>query len=212
MREIRREYALPPPDGWTVLEFLRQMNFGENDEDVANLFERWEDFISMGADELRRLQDITPKQRRDLLRHIDLFNHGLWPKVSEDVFHERFQGKPLDNEGKPWTTSDDEKLLEMCDLYDVDFGDPWIYLSWEMQRKEEDVHERYQELVVKPRERASRHELAITKSSRPLLMNRKFRMIPPDLYIVPSEANFPLAEKKFRVPAAFAKYRQDDIF
>ncbi|CAK0897807.1 unnamed protein product, partial [Prorocentrum cordatum] len=72
-------------------------------------------------------------------------------------------------------------------------GDPWIYISWELQRREQDVRERYVELVVKPRERASQSELAITKSSRPLHMNRKFRMIPADLYIVPSAENFPLA-------------------
>merc|ERR1719453_2635967 len=47
LREVRREYAPPPPDGWTVLQFLEAMNFGDGAEDVANLFETWADFISM---------------------------------------------------------------------------------------------------------------------------------------------------------------------
>ena len=53
--QVRREYALPPPEGrhlpnqfveawvccegWTILDFLEQMNFGDGAEDVANLFE-----------------------------------------------------------------------------------------------------------------------------------------------------------------------------
>lgn len=212
MREVRREYAHPPPDGWTVLTFLEKMKFGDGAEEVADLFEEWGDFISMDPDDVARLVDITPHQRQKLTRHIALFNHGLWPRISNDDFSARFAGKPLAREGEPWTKEEDRKLLELAELYDVNFGDPWIYLSWELQRREVDVSDRYIELVVRPRERATQHELAITKSSRPLLMNRKFRMMPPDLYVVPSEDNFPLAANKFELPAAFRSYRQDDIF
>jgi len=212
LREVRREYAPPAPEGWTVLSFLEHMGFGDGAEDVANLFERWEDFISMTAKDITRIPDIAIGQRRKLDRFITLFNHGLWPKVSSDEFFERFGGRPLENEGTAWTAQDDKQLLELARLYDADFGDPWIYVSWEMQRKAEDCRDRYVELVIKPRERSTTHELAITKASRPLHMHRKFRMIPPDLYIVPSETNFPLAPLKFDLPAAFKKYRQDDIF
>ena len=90
---------------------------------------------------------------------------------------------------------------------------------------QDDVQQRYVDLVVRPKERAARHELAITKvsvyvsacisgcthvtlaeskASRPLHMHRRralrllvvpgvimpharFRMMPPDLYIVPSQ-------------------------
>jgi len=213
LREIRREYAQPPPEGWTVLTFLERMNFGDNAEDIANLFERWEDFISMSAKDITRITDITLRQRRQLNRYITLFNHGLWPKaVAEDNFAHNFAGEKLENEGKPWSKQDDEDLLELAKVYDVNFGDPWIYLSWELQRRETEVRDRYIEIKVKPRELSTVHEFAITKSSRPLHMHRKFRMLPPDLYVVPSEANFPLAPKKFNVPAAFEKYRQADIF
>merc|ERR1739838_1272011 len=132
--------------------------------------------------------------------------------VSPDEFQERFAGKALKREGQPWTSEEDVQLLSLAKEYDVDFGDPWIYLSWEMQRREDDVRDRYVELAVKPRERATLHELCITKASRPLHMHRKFRMIPPDLYIVPSQENFPLAPRRFDLPAAFQKYRQDGIF
>merc|ERR1712086_220134 len=125
---------------------------------------------------------------------------------------ERFKGQSLLREGQSWTEKEEERLLELCDIYDVSFGDPWIYISAEMQRRERDVRDRYIELVEKPRERATTCELTISKSSRPLLLNRKFRMIPTDLYIVPSKENFNLAEHKFKLPAAFEKYRQDDIF
>merc|ERR1712039_90389 len=111
-----------------------------------------------------------------------------------------FAGKPLEREGQPWTPEEDARLKSLAVEYDVNFGDPWIYLSWELQRREDDVRDRYVELVVKPRERATRHELAITKASRPLHMHRKFRMIPPDLYIIPSEENFPLARNEFKLP------------
>jgi len=212
LREIRREYAPPPPEGWTVLHFLETMDFGDGAEDVANLFERWEDFISMTARDITRIPDIAVGQRRKLDRHITLFNHGLWPKVSNQEFFQRFGGKPLQREAQPWTPEEDRQLHELARLYDAEFGDPWIYLSWEMQRREDDVRDRYMELVVKPRERATQHELAITKASRPLHMHRKFRMIPPDLYIVPSEENFPLAQQTFQLPAAFRRYRKDQIF
>lgn len=212
LREIRREYALPPPEGWTVLEFLNQMEFGDGAEDVANMFEHWADFISMSPKDIIRIADITAAQRRKLSRYITLFNHGLWPRVSPDEFSDRFGGKLLDREGQPWTAEEDEKLLELAETYDVSFGDPWIYLAWEMQRREDDVRDRHIELVVKPRERANRCELAVTKSSRPLHMHRKFRMIPADLYVVPTEQHFPLAECQFQLPAAFQKYRQDDVF
>lgn len=212
MREIRREYAPLPPEGWTVLHFLEQMKFGDGAEDVANLFESWEDFISMTPKDITRIVDISIVQRRKLSRYITLFNHGLWPKVAPDEFYARFRGTRLAREAEPWTEQDDEKLLELAKVYDVDFGDPWIYLSWELQRRENEVRDRYIKLVVQPKERATRCEFAITKSSRPLHMHRKFRMIPADLYIVPSEEHFMLAPKRFELPAAFKKYRQDDVF
>lgn len=212
LREVRREYAPPAPKGWTVQHFLEQMDFGEGAEDVANLFETWQDFISMTPKDIPRIPDITMGQRRKLSRHITLFNHGLWPRVSATEFNTRFAGKPLAKDGQPWTDQDDQELLNLAKFYDVSFGDAWLYISWEMQRQDADVRDRYIHLVVKPQERARRHELAITKASRPLHMHRKFRMIPADLYIVPSEKNFPLAPNMFEVPAAFRKYRQDDIF
>lgn len=211
LREVRREYALPPPEGWTIQNFLEHMKFGDGAEDVANLFEHWKDFISMSPRDIMRIPDITAEQRRKLDKYITLFNHGLWPRVSPDIFKERFKGT-LDSEGEPWTPEHDQWLLELAKLYDVNFGDPWLYISWQMQRREDDVQQRYVELVVKQRERKTQHEFAITKASRPLHMHRSFRIIPADLYIVPSEENFPLAENRFELPNAFQKYRQDDIF
>eukprot|EP00435_Cladocopium_sp_Y103_P070678 s576_g35.t2 len=212
LREVRREYALPPPEGWTILNFMEHMKFGDGAEDVANLFEHWKDFISMSPRDIMRIPDITAEQRRKLDKYITLFNHGLWPRVSADIFKERFNGS-LANEGKPWTPEDDRELRELVKPgeqggYDVNFGDPWLYISWDMKRREDDVQQRYVELVVKQDERKTQHEFAITKASRPLHMHRSFRIIPADLYIVPSEENFPLAKHRFEVPNAFQKGRK----
>jgi len=215
LREVRRAYALPPPENWTVLTFLETMRFGEGIEDVANLFDRWEDFISMTKKDITRITEISNEQRRRLLRFITLYNHGLWPNPGPDVLQKNFGGKKLAREEEEWTQQEDAELLRLAKEYDASFGDPWIYLSWEMQRREDDIRDRYMEIVVKPREIASTCELAITKSSRPLLMNRKFRIMPMDLYVVPSEQHFRLKvlkEDEFKIPAAFKKYRQDDIF
>merc|ERR1712070_1337364 len=109
-------------------------------------------------------------QKRNLRRHILLFNHGLWPRLAPDEYAARFAGKPLQREGLEWTPEEDKKLLESSERFDVNFGDPWIYISWDLQRREDDVRDRYIKLVVTPQERSAQHEFAITKSSRPLLM------------------------------------------
>lgn len=85
---------------------------------------------------------------------------------------------------------------------------------------QDDVRQRYIDLVLKQKERQTRHELAITKVPRLACDSRserppdlctctggwepnglrvevlwpRFRMIPADLYVVPSEENFPLAK------------------
>merc|ERR1740121_1669444 len=112
----------------------------------------------MTPKDISRLTDVSLVQRRKLSRHITLFMHGLWPEVSPDAFAERFAGKPLAREGMTWTEDEDRKLSKLAELYDANFGDPWIYLSWELQRHESDVRDRYMELVVKPQERATQHE------------------------------------------------------
>lgn len=212
IREVQREYCKPPPEGWTVQKFLLKAGITEQAEEVASLFETWEDFASMDTRDINSIPDISASERRALKRHLDLFHHGLWPQVSPHEYLDRFKGKSLKNEGKPWTEADDKELLRLADVYDVNFGDPWIYISHDMQRHEDDVRSRYVEIVEKPKQKASCCEIAVTKASRPLLMSRKFRMLPSDLYIVPSEEHFPLAASNFKLPKAFQKYRQDDIF
>ncbi|CDJ26871.1 uncharacterized protein EMH_0027180 [Eimeria mitis] len=79
-----------------------------------------------------------------------LFNHGLWPENSYKDYMERFQAPPLKREGMPWTEEEDKKLLQLAEKYDANFGDPWLYISWEMQRESEDVHRRYISKVILP--------------------------------------------------------------
>ncbi|CDJ56248.1 hypothetical protein, conserved [Eimeria maxima] len=112
---------------------------------------------AVGAADWMAIEGLTNAQRRLIIRHIRisfsalrLFNHGLWPENSYDDYMQRFQAPPLKREGMPWTEEEDKQLLELAEKYDVNFGDPWLYLSWEMQRESEDVHSRYLANVTVP--------------------------------------------------------------
>ncbi|KAF8822767.1 hypothetical protein IE077_002698 [Cardiosporidium cionae] len=120
--------------------------------------------------------------------------------------------KPLLNESKEWTEADDKRLIELADLYNVNFGDPWLYISWEMQRDMFDVLQRYTQIRIIPQNLRSSCSITITKASRPLLMNRYFKLDPPLLYIIPSETHFPLSQIPFYIPDKFTKYRCNECF
>ncbi|CEM01626.1 unnamed protein product [Vitrella brassicaformis CCMP3155] len=210
---LKKAYAKPPPDGWGVLEFLQAIPIEENAEEIAAAFPTWNDFIGAHWEELYKIEVLTPHQRRAIWKKINLYNHGLWPPTADKTeYFERFKGKPLANAGKEWTESDDAKLLELAEYYDVNFGDPWLYISWDMQRTADEVRDRYVDIAVISKNRSRECELAITKSSRPLLMTRYFKMDPPFLYIVPSEDNFPLAPMNFSLSAKLVKYRRAECF
>ncbi|KAK1937708.1 hypothetical protein X943_004049 [Babesia divergens] len=210
-RAIAQLHAKPPPDGWGILEFLNAAGVGDGAELIAESFESWEEFISSTIEELYANNSMTNKQRRIILKHITLYNHGLWPKGDELDYIKAFQAPPLKNEGKPWNDEDDAELVRLAKLYDADFGDVWIYISWEMQRTIEEVQERYINLVTIPKCRNDTCEIAITKAYKPLLMNRKFKLDPPFLYIIPSEQNFPLT-KIYRSPGDSQPVEAKDVF
>ncbi|KAK1443968.1 hypothetical protein BgAZ_208440 [Babesia gibsoni] len=198
-RAIAKMHAKPPPDGWGILEFLNAAGVGDGADLIAESFGSWEEFISSTVEELYANSSMTNKQRRIILKHITLYNHGMWPHTGEMDYIKAFQAPDMKNEGKPWSEADDAELLRLAEYYDADFGDPWIYISWEMQRTVEDVQERYINMVTIPKYKNDVCEIAITKAYKPLLMNRKFKLDPPYLYIIPSEQNFPLT-KVYRLP------------
>lgn len=43
---IARANALPPPEGWTISDFLIKMDIGENVEEIAASFNSWNEFIT----------------------------------------------------------------------------------------------------------------------------------------------------------------------
>ncbi|KAL8429979.1 hypothetical protein Efla_000792 [Eimeria flavescens] len=227
------------------------------------------------------IEALSNVERRLLLRHIRLFNNGLWPENSYEDYMQRFQAKPLKREGQPWTEEEDALLLQLTEQYDVNFGgtcmphapnfifrnsrikhpsfefsgsfvneksfklevklkatflvlispfyllvaavcvqlffrvclrnNPWIYISWEMQRDFEDVHRRYLELVVIPKNRKRRCEFVLSKCMRPLFFSRYFKVLPSTLVLVPSAKHFnTTAAAEFSLPSAFARFKEED--
>ncbi|CAD7961909.1 unnamed protein product [Amoebophrya sp. A25] len=260
VRAVRREYARPPPPGWNVRRFLREIRLFEEEEsleEVASLFDKlggcgkqeaasgedagaeaeegkadkgteancpkldhagerdligWSEFVSMDLKEATRLTMITAEQRRKLIRYINEFNHGLFPRVKSMV--DAFAGKQYASHNQPWTAEEDAKLRESCDKWDADFGDAFIYISDDMQRPPEECRQRWLEIETIPGQRSSQGcELALSDSLRPLLMSRQFRMLPPTLLLVPSEKNFPLKKcAPFRLPKNLQKFRDPENF
>ncbi|CDR93823.1 hypothetical protein, conserved [Babesia bigemina] len=223
-RAIAQAHAKPPPEGWGILEFLNAAGITEGAELIAESFQSWNEFISSTMEELYANSSMTNKQRRTIFKHITLYNHGMWPLGKYDDYISTFQAKPLANEGMPWESEDDAELLRLAEFYDAEYGDPWLYLSWEMQRTPEDVQERYIQLVTIPKYRSDTCEIAVTKAHKPLLMNRKFKLDPPFLYIIPSKENFPLTpvyrnledrtpvEPKETFSKKFQVYRRPECF
>ena len=144
---------------------------------------------------------------KKLWHHIGLFNHGLFP-ISQAETMSVFAGKRLERENLPWTTAEDEQLIDLAvRKYDHRFGDCWLYISSEMNRTPDEVETRFNEKYLKSIGKEKTSEVVISKSFRPLLMNRQFRIIPPQCYIVPSESNFPPPPVPDNyIPQAFRQY------
>jgi len=213
-RQIAKVYAKPPPEGWSIATFLEKIDIGDNLQEIANGFDSWEDFVSATPEDFRRVEILSTKQKRKLWKYLGLFNHGLWPENRYDNFVKNFQAAPVEREKAPWSDDEDATLLRLAKEYDVSFGDPWLYISWEMKRESDEVRERYIEIATKPRQKMSQCDLVVTRSSRPLLMSRRFKLDPTILYVVPSEVNFPTTKPTtpFCLPKGFREFRKDDIF
>jgi len=212
-RTIAKTYAKLPPKGWTVATFLKKIEIGDNLDEIAQGFDSWKGFVSCTPEDLKRVELLTTEQKRKLWKFLCLFNHGLWPENCYENYATNFQAAPLERENSPWTSFDDTKLLQLAKEYDVAFGDPWLYISWEMKRGADEVRERYTDIAKKPEQRASVCELVVTRSSRPLLMSRRFKLDPPFLYIVPSKENFPSPPGDvFSLPLAFKEFRNSRLF
>lgn len=203
-KRIRHQYARPPPEGWDIAEFLRRVGLEESASSIASHFNSWGAFVCASPEDLMAIESLTNPQRRLLLRHLRLFNNGLWPENSYDDYLERFQAEPLKREGQPWTEEEDARLLELAEQYDANFGDPWLYISWEMQRDFEDVHKRYLDLVVIPKNKKRKCEFVLSKCLRPLYFSRYFKILPSTLVIVPTAKHFNTeSSSQFAIPTPF---------
>jgi hypothetical protein len=218
-RVINRVYALEPPEGWTIGTFLEKANIleGEANESVRNqleaCFDDWSDFISASRKDLFRVSHIiSSEQVNRLATSIELFNRGLFGLAPDDV-RKVFAGDPVANAGKAWAAEDDDKLLFLAvDKYDYTFGDVWLYVSSEMQRPIDEVRDRFIEIYLKHQERKE-SEIVLTKSFRPLLMNRQFRLLPPQCFLIPSASRVQCESvSEPRIPEAFRNYRNEKAF
>ena len=227
-REVGRAYAKAAPVGWSIETFIDRTRIADLSRDaklaeerskfsaeLAACFEDWNDFISSDRKDLFRVSNLlTPPQTNKLAHCIELFNHGLF-EVSEGDTPSVFAGQKGAREGCEWTDEEDSRLVELAvNKYDYTFGDPWIYVAWEMERDPDEVHKRFVEVYVRPRNTQRESELALSKSFKPLLMNRQFRLIPPQCYVVPSERNFPSPRvtDDDPIPEAFRQYRPSGSF
>lgn len=218
-RVINRAYALEPPEGWTIGTFLEKANIleGEANESARKqleaCFDDWSDFISASRKDLFRVSHIiSSEQVNRLAISIELFNRGLLGLAPEDI-RKVFAGDQVANAGKAWAAEDDDKLLLLAvDKYDYTFGDVWLYVSSELQRPIDEVRDRFIDIYLKHREKRET-EIVLTKSFRPLLMNRQFRLMPPQCFLIPSASRGkfePVSESG--IPEAFRKYRNEKAF
>lgn len=218
-RSINRAYAIGPPEGWTIGTFLERAKIleGVSNESTRNqlvaCFDSWSDFISSSKKDLIRVSHIiNADQMKRLAVSIELFNRGLFGLGPEEV-RKVFAGKPLLNENKPWGSEDDKTLVFLAvEKYDYTFGDVWIYVAYEMQRTVDEVRDRFVEIYLKQQEKKE-SEIALTKSFRPLLMNRQFRLLPPQCFVIPSAARVKSETvSESGIPEAFHKYRNEKAF
>merc|ERR1712194_60693 len=141
-----------------------------------------------------------------------LYNMGLWPEPEKRVYYEKFQGISYENDGRPWSVDEDERLVELGKHWGVGFGDAWLYMSHDLDRPPAEVRDRWVEVVLKPQQRQGKCELVLSKCTQPLLMNRHFRILPPTVFVVPSEDNYPTKKVDFRVPPGLTMYRDPTNF
>ncbi|SBT82264.1 conserved Plasmodium protein, unknown function [Plasmodium ovale] len=190
-REIFKSCAKDPPKNWDIKTFLQNIDIGENIDEIEKSFSSWKDFITTTPKDLFTIECLTNEQRRKIWKYVNKYNYGLYPEDSYDDFVKNFQAPPLENENKPWTDEEEEKLIYYLNYYDVDFGDPWLYISWKMKRTFDDVQNKYVDLHLKQKNRKRKCEICLTKCTTPLLMNRKFKLDPPFIFFIPSSVNFP---------------------
>ncbi|CAD2112883.1 conserved Plasmodium protein, unknown function [Plasmodium vinckei] len=190
-REIFKSCAKEAPENWSVRTFLENIKIGENIDEIESSFKNWEEFITTNPSDLYKIECLTNEQRRKIWKYVNKFNYGLYPEDSYDDFVKNFQAPPLENENKEWTSKDEDELIYYLNYYDVDFGDPWLYISWKMKRTFDDIQNKYIEIYLKGKNQKRKCEICLTKCTTPLLMNRKFKLDPPFIFFIPSSLNFP---------------------
>lgn len=114
--------------------------------------------------------------------------------------------------------------------------DPWLYISWLLQRTPEDVHKRYIQKHLIPsvgvsystfcflasskwcdviQLRTRQCAVTITHAAKPLRVNRHFRLDPPFVYFIPSAAHYTFVPRSSQLEhqtATFARYWKPDCF
>ena len=173
-RSIDKLFAREPPNGWTVATFLQKTKLFSSSPPAELSSLSWKEFIS--SSEFFRFGGLDRNLSKKLIHYIELFNHGLWPEAAT------VEPAKIPAE---WTPIEIEKLKSLAQSYDPHFGNPWMYISHALGRTEDDVLSKY--FSLQENRETKPFEICISKSFRPLLMNRQFRLIPPQLVVVPHD-------------------------
>eukprot|EP01067_Filipodium_phascolosomae_P005124 Filipodium_phascolosomae@DN3158_c0_g1_i1.p1 len=216
--KIARNYCKPEPPGGIVgfLKSIPNMTIEEEgmQEVNARFHGDWKSFATAPEHVMQKVSALpSTSLQNKVLRHLKMFHQGLWPPPSSDNLLKVFAGEPLENEGKQWTNQDCDQLLQLCEKYDVNFGDVWIYIAWEMKRGFEEVEEKYKELIMKNKQQPGHSwELSLDRCSRPLRMNHRFNIDPHTVYVVPTFTKNNVGGSSFRLAKGLREWRNDSIF
>lgn len=193
---------LPNFENLSVTSFLSKAGFSdERSQEISSYFQHCADLINADEKELLRIRGMTLKEQRKIVTEARKYQFGYIGQAC---------APPVPRATKPWDPIEDAALLDACAKYDVSFGDPWIYVSSDIGRDPESSRKRYVKISLIPENRMRTCNVIVSASAEPLLFNRDFKLLPPQLLIVPTEENFHLHDLP-RIPMAFLEYLDESV-
>jgi hypothetical protein len=161
-------------------QFLLRIINSERSTEISKYFKNLVDLLSADQTELERVHGISGNEISTILKYAQKYKARVWPVKEVGQWK-----KSASLENCEWTEERDNELLELAAKYDTDFGNPWIYISYEMKVSIDQVKTRYFELRRKNDVDGASDEIILNLKKDFLWLNRDFRLIPPTLVLVP---------------------------